>query len=391
MRKYSLFKNLPHIAVALLFVIAPLCRAQWIGDAEIEEHIHKGIDDIYNISFDSARAEFRQVIKLKPEHPAGHFFLATVEWWNILIDINNTSRDDKFFSMLDKVIDLCDKRLDEDDHDVAALFFKGGALGFQGRLHGNREDWVKAANAGRQALPIVQDAHKLAPDNFDILLGIGIYNYYADIVPEKYPFVKPFMIFFPKGDKKKGIEQLRKASERATYANVEATYFLLQLFQNYEGRSPEALALALNLHNRYPRNPVFHKYVGRCYTATGQWSDAESTFLEILQRVKEHRTGYGDLMEREAQYYLGIAAFNDRRYDDALKYLYRCDELSRVLERDEQTGFMVLTNLRIGMIYDLQSKRQLAIEQYNKVLKLDDFQDSHDQAKRYLKTPFGKS
>lgn len=374
-----------------LCLAASPAKSQWIGDPEIEAKLQKGIDYIYNISFDSARAQFKQVVKLKPDHPAGYFFLATVEWWSILIDINNTSRDDRFYSMLDRVVDICDRRLDKDEHDVSALFFKGGALGFQGRLHGNREDWVKAANAGRQALPIVREAYKLAPENNDILLGIGIYNYYADIVPDKYPFVKPFMVFFPKGDKKKGIEQLRKASEKATYANVEATYFLLQLLQNYEGRYEEALALALKLHNRYPRNPVFDKYVGRCYIAMNQTANAEQTFNDILQKVKNHQAGYADLIEREAHYYLGFNDFNNAKYDEALRHLYRCDELSRTLEKDEQTGFMVLANLRIGMVYDMQMKRQLAIDQYNKVLKMDDFQNAHEQAQRYLKIPFGKS
>lgn len=386
-----MLKRVQRSVITLVLTASAMCEAQWIGEPEIESHLRKGIEYIYNLSFDSARAEFRDVIKVKPDHPAGYFFLATVEWWNILIDLNNTSRDEHFYSMLDNVVDVCDKRLDKDEDDIAALFFKGGALGFQGRLHGNREDWVKAANAGRQALPIVQDAYKLAPENYDILLGIGIYNYYADVVPEKYPFVKPLMIFFPKGDKKKGIEQVRKASERATYANVEATYFLLQLLQNYEGRYAEALALALRLHERFPRNPVFHKYVGRCYTATNQWPDAEKTFTEILGLVRERRLGYADLLEREAHYYLGLNDFNQGRYDAALQHLYRCDDLSRILEKDEQTGFMVLTNLRMGMIYDIQSRRQLAVEQYHKVLKMDDFQNAHAQAAKYLKNPFVKS
>jgi hypothetical protein len=49
---------------------------------------------------------------------------------------------------------------------------------------------------------------------------------------------------------------------------------------------------------------------------------------------------------------------------------------------------MVLANLKIGMLYDLQAKRALAVEQYNKVLKMNDFQKAHDQARMYLKSPF---
>lgn len=373
--------------------IVPLhnCSAQWIGDSLIEAHIGKGIDLVYNLSFDSAKTEFQQVTHSKPDHPAGYFFLAMVDWWRIITDFNNTTHDDHFLGMLDKVIDLCDKRLEKDEKDVTALFFKGGALGFQGRLHGNREDWLKAANSGREALPIVQKAYKLAPDNYDILMGIGIYNYYAATVPELYPFVKPFMVFFPKGDKKKGIEQLRSASQKALYAKVEATYFLMQVLQNFEKQYPDALQHAVHLHQLYPNNVIFHKYVGRCQAALGNWTEMRSTFLDVLHRVDEKRIGYDTAVEREANYYLGLHEMTFNRHADALRYFYRSDELSRTVDRTEISGFMVMTNLRIGMIYDLLGKRDLAITQYKKVLDMKDFQDAHMQAEQYLKIPYTKA
>lgn len=368
------------------------CQAQWLDDPQYEPHVRRGIDHIYNLSFDSAQAEFQQLVKAKPDHPAGYFFLAAVEWWNILITLDDNSRsdrDEKFLSLLDRVIDLCDKRLDKNENDLPALFFKGGALGFRGRLHGNREDWLKAASDGRTALPIVRDTYKLAPNNEDILLGMGIYNYYAAVIPEKYPFVKPFMIFFPRGDKQKGIQQLRRASQNASYANIEASYFLMQILHFFEQQQVEALELALNLYKKYPNNVVFHKYVGRCHAALGHWEEADTTFREIVQRVKEQRVGYSTTVEREAHYYLGLYQMTVKNYDAALEYLYHCDELSRVLDRNGPSAFMTMCNLKIGMIYDTQKKRDDAITQYNKVLKMADFQDAHRQAELYLKKPYG--
>ena len=378
------------IVILTLVSLGSPCSSQWLGSPSSETHTHRGIEYVYNLSFDSARAEFQQIVKEQPEHPAGYFFLAMVDWWKIVCDIDNTANDDRFLSELDRVTDLCDARLDKDENDVAALFFKGGALGFRGRLHGNREDWVKAANDGRTALPIIRKAYKLAPDNNDVLLGIGIYNYYAEVVPEQYPFVKPLMIFFPRGDKNKGIQQLRQASEKAAYANVEATYFLTQLLHNYEKQYSEALQLALRLHQRFPDNVLFHKYVGRGYAAIGNWQLMRSTFSDIAQRVVEKKTGYNAAAEREAQYFLGLCDMNDVNYDAALAHLYRADELSRSVDRGEQSGFMVMTNLKIGLIYDMQKKRDLAVSQYNKVLKMSDYQDAHKQAEQYLKQPYGK-
>ncbi len=49
---------------------------------------------------------------------------------------------------------------------------------------------------------------------------------------------------------------------------------------------------------------------------------------------------------------------------------------------------MVLTNLKVGNIYDLQSRRDLAMAQYRKVLDMTEYKDSHKQAEQFLKAPF---
>ncbi|HUL43216.1 MAG TPA: hypothetical protein VLY03_02550 [Bacteroidota bacterium] len=378
----------------LLFVFLIVCstgHAQWLGDSVSESHLQKGIGLVYDLSFDSAQAEFRAVERAHPDHPAGYFFLAMVDWWKIVTDIGNTSHDEHFIGELDHVIDLCDKRLDANGNDTTALFFKGGSLGFEGRLFVNREDWLKAANAGREALPIVQKAAKLAPENTDILLGTGIYNYYAAVVPEQYPFVKPLTLFFPKGNRVRGLDQLRTAAEKARYAGTEAKYVLLVSLVNFEHAYGDALILALQLHAQYPNNALFHRYVGRCYASASNWDEMNRVFKEILDDVHAHRLGYDQLTEREANYYLGLHAMEFADYDSALSYFYRADELSRVLDADGPSGFMTATNLRIGMIYDLQGKRDLAITQYRKVLDMKDYMDAHKQAQQYLTAPYRKS
>jgi hypothetical protein len=313
-----------------------------------------------------------------------------VEWWNILIDMDNESNDEKFYRMLDKVIHLCDERLDENENDVVALFFKGGSLGFQGRLRANREDWLKAANDGREALPIVQRAYKLEPLNYDVLLGIGIYNYYAAVIPEMYPVVKPLMMFFPAGNKEQGIAQLREASAKARYANIEAKYFLMNLLYNNEKQYSEALLLAHDLHKQFPHNSIFHRYLGRCFASLSMWQEMYDTWNDILKRCQKGQKGYTAAAEREAQYYVALALMNQGNYDEALQHFYRCDELSRTLDKDGPSGFMIMANLKVGMIYDIQSKRQYAIQQYDKVLQWKEYQDSHKLAEEYKKTPFRK-
>jgi hypothetical protein len=61
-----------------------------------------------------------------------------VDWMRILNDRENTAHDDEFFSKLEIVIDYADGMLGLDKNNLSALFFKGGAIGFRGRLRAHR-------------------------------------------------------------------------------------------------------------------------------------------------------------------------------------------------------------------------------------------------------------
>ncbi len=384
---HSLEGFLFYSLISLLFHSLSV-QAQWIEDPAIDRQVQRGIDEIYNFEFDKAEADFADLIRLLPDHPVGYFFTAMIQWERIISNFDDESRDDQLYEKLDAVIDLCEKHLDKNPKDVTALFFKGGAVGFRGRLRANRGKWLGAANDGIVALPLVRKAYELEPNNYDVLLGIGIYNYYASVIPDKYPIVKPAMIFFPSGDRKKGLEQLRQASLHAKYASVEATYFLMQNYFIYEKDYANALDLSRTLHGRYPNNSIFHRYYGRCLVSTGYLGEANEIFVDIIERYSQNQTGYDTYDAREAYYYIGRFEFLAGQFDSSLHMLYRCDELSRKLDKGESSGFMSLANLLIGMIYDAQGRRPYALQQYQKVLAMKEYESSHRDAKKFIEQAY---
>ncbi|MCZ6776511.1 MAG: tetratricopeptide repeat protein [Ignavibacteria bacterium] len=377
------------VFVLVLCCVTPV-SSQDISDDDFEARAKGGIEFIYNLEFERAEREFIELARLRPLHPAGHFFLAMVKWWRIMVDRKNEQYDEEFLNSLDRVVDLCDELLDENENDVTALFFKGGSIGFQGRLRFYRDDWLGAANAGRKALPLVQVASAADTNNYDIFLGTGIYKYYAEVFPERYPFIKPLLLFIPPGDKEKGIQQLQTAAEKGKYASIEAKYLLMTLYYRYEKEYQKALSIAIELHDRFSNNMLFHKYLGRCYVSLNNWPMVRQVFSDVAERVQRGQPGYNASVEREAVYYLGICDMNSRDYESALAHFMRCDELSRELDRDGVSGFMVMANLKAGMLYDLLAKRDLAVILYEKVLAMKEYNKSYDQAEQFINTPFAQ-
>lgn len=354
--------------------------------AKFDSLITVGINEIYNIKFDKAVKTFSVLEKEYPEHPAGKFFDAMIIWWKIVLDQDSEKYDEIFEDKLEAVIDFCDDILDEDENNVDAIFFKGGSLGFRGRLYSLRKDWFDAALDGKDALPLVYQAFNIDSTNEDVKLGFGIYNYYAEAIPEKYPFIKPAMIFFPDGDKEKGIRQLQSAAENAKYAAIESQFFLMNLYYQFENDFDKSLEYAQILNSRFPDNPIFQKYVGRIFVKKGDYTKASVIFENIKRKSESKMMGYDDNLLRESNYYLGVYQLGKNKIELAKSSFTNCFEISKKLdkEKDEESGFMINAALYLCKIYSQEENYDLANKYYELTMDMREYSNSHKKAKKYI-------
>lgn len=358
-------------------------------DAEFDSLVQKGIREIYGMKFKQADRTFKDLTADYPNHPAGKFFLAMIDWQKILADLENEEHDDLFFAKLEDVIFQCDQILDEDENNFDAWFFKGGAIGFRGRLRAIRESWIKAADDGRTAMPIVEQAANIDSTKVDIQLGYGIYNYYASVIPDRYPFIKPLMIFFPKGDKAKGLEQLKRAAMSGKYAKYESRYFLLTLNYQFENNLYEAEHWAKELLREFPDNPIFQRHLGRINVKLGRLDSARNIFTDIYRKCESGLEGYNKTAKREAAYYTGLYYRNYKNdLDSASIHFMECVKLSRDIDKKSESGFLVNSILYLGMIADKMNKRNEAVSYYEQVLDMKDFGSAHKNAEKYLEKPY---
>ena len=345
-----------------------------------------GINQIYSIKFNEAEKTFQLLKKEYPKHPASRFFFAMIDWWKIILSEENEEQDDIFYDEIDETVDFCDEILDDDPNNVDALFFKGGAIGFRGRLRVMRESWFKAANDGREALPLVDLAYELDPNNVDVKLGFGIYNYLAAVIPEKYPVVKPVMIFFPSGDKELGMKQLKEAASSGKYSKYEARYILVTFFYYFENDMNSAEIYAQQLVDSFPNNPVFERWRGRIAARQKEVALTDSIFNDVLTKANKNFEGYNTpMIKREANYYLGYNLKSDGDLNSALEYFKKCiEEAKKIDEEGEESGFQINATLYSGTIFQTWGNNKEAKKYYEKVLDMRDFRNSHKSAEEQL-------
>ncbi len=383
------------IVFILLFIPISFAFAQSLNfynkQPGFDSTISRGIKQIYDIDFAGAEITFKGLIADYPAKPQGRFFLAMIDWWKILMDPDNEAYDDMFFQKLEDVIYQCDEILEKDPNNVDALFFKGGSIGFRGRLRAFRDSWIKAADDGRIALPIVEHAYKLNPKNIDVQLGFGIYDYYAAVIPGQFPLVKPLMIFFPPGDRKKGIEELTNVALHGKYAKYESRYFLMTLYFSYDDNPFKAEEWAKMLTGDFPDNPVFERWRGRIAAKSGDYFDANEIFKDVLNKADKNFYGYNNYnVKREAVYYRAYQLRLSNKPDSAKIFFEMCAKYSQQIDKGEASGFQINSYLYLGMIADELGSRNEAVAYYKKLLDLKEYNNSHSLAAGYLKTPYHK-
>ena len=375
-------------ALLLTVLIRPQVGAQpsILHELEVRELAKAGLDALYDFRFQEAEESFQAIAKQYPDHPIGPFLEALSLWWIILLDLTATTHDEAFYEAMGEVIARSNRRLDVDESDFDAMFFKGIALGFRGRLRSNRRDWIRAAADGKRAMDYVLHIADSDSTNDDFALGHGLYQYYAALIPERYPMIRPLTAFLPQGDRQRGLENLHRTARNGYYMQAEARYLLVQIYYRYEKNFQASVRQISWLRKKYPRNSFFHVLEGRIYAGWNHWQASDTVFTEVLSRYKAQETGYTTAMAEQALYFLARSHIAKRETTAALSYLLSLEALTARMDSD--VYFKVAGRLCQGYVYDLMGKRERAIARYKDVLGMKRWGASHENARRYLANPY---
>lgn len=357
-----------------------------LDDPTFRDDAARGLSALYNMSFAAAHDAFSQVAARHPQHPVGPFLEALLPWWALQLEPDDDSQDADFLAAMDQVLRLCDRRLAADRDDRDGLFFKAGAHAFRGKIHADRRRFLRAARDGVQALRALRRLAELEPNNDDLYFGIGLFDYLADVAPKKHKILRPFTVFFPRGDRERGLAELDRAMTRGRFVSTEVAYTLLQLQFLFEEDMTASQRSVDWLRRRHPDNSLFHLYEGRVYERLGKLNDANRVFHEILQRHAAGQSGYTDAVAERTLYLLTRVEMRWRRFDVALAHIDRLERLTG--KRGFNTEYRVLARLRRGMVLDALGRREEAKTCYRQVLKMDSEGNTHDRAREYLKKPY---
>ena len=258
--------------------------------------IDAGFRELYELRFSQAREQFAMWQEKYPEDPLGHVSMAASylfeEFYRqgvlssafflndkrLLGGIEGKPDEDRaasFKSANRRAREIALQRLKLDSHDTGALYALTLATGMEADYSGILEKHhleslrlIKQAEGyARELLMIEPDAQ----DAQDAWLALGA----ADYIIGSLPAHKRFLLRFGgiHGNKKLGLEELRRTAEKGLYLRPYAK-MLLALASLREKQDDTARALFCDLSINFPDNPVIAMELARLNKGTPQAFDA---------------------------------------------------------------------------------------------------------------------
>ena len=368
--------NNMRLIIAILLLSSSIGYAQveqqmLLSDMQVQIEATEAVNNMYNFKFKKAEQQFRWLKQKYAWHPLPYFLLGLSEWWKIMPNIGNKQHDDKFLAYMDSTISIAERLYkNNEDRKIESAFFLAAAHGFKGRLYSSeeRKQWRKSATAGKNALKyleISKGQHDLSPE---LLFGDALYNYFSVWVPENYPLLKPILMFFPKGDKKAGLEQLKEVSRFAFYTRTEAQVFLMRILNNYENDQKGALQIGEYLHQTFPDNAYFHRYYARLLYSSGKFSACEKVSKALFTKIDSAAIGYEANSGRYAGFFLGQIYESRKDADQASIYYQKAIDYAEQIEAFE-SGYYLYSLLYLGKIQWKAGDKPSAKANFKKIKK----------------------
>ena len=412
-------ENLRSLIVLLLLLVTVAVAAQQpqtnpaSDNAKLDSLRKSGVEALYNLDYEKAQKDFKEIVQLYPNHPAGPQLLAARVWIKTLYESRRLQStlysSESFYSSGDDKVDpkvitefrnltrearrLAEARLKQNPKDQEALYWLGAEEGLKASFEEAVERRHYAAlKDGNDSVDHHRDLLKLDPNAIDAGITVGLYEYVVGSLPLPIKVVAGITGF--RGSKKKGLAMIERVATEGNWARDDARTLLIVLYTR-EKRFKDVLAHARELSAKYPRNYLFRLEAADALVSQAEVErknknieaavkaerEAFATFEDLLhdRTVRDTVSRALDLVHFKYGEVLLTAGDGERAAKEFLA-------ATRV-ERAEPT-LVTMAHLYAARAFDLAGKREDALSQYREVLTRPDIYAAHEEAKKGLRQPF---
>ncbi len=387
-----------------------LCRATVVlmfisanGVAGLEEQLAIGFDHFYNLEFNESIAAFEKAAAENPASPLPQDGIAQAVLYremfrngaleSELIDGTDSflrrpkmevtrETEARFFSAIDKALDLSQQQLNKNPRDKTALHARAVAFAFRSNWNFLvRKAWRDSLHDATAARKMEDQILAIDPNDPDAPLGRGVHEYIIGGLPWTWRTLG-FLVGFH-GDKARGLATVERVAKYGSLNKPDAELMLCAFYRR-DRVSKKALPLLADLIRRWPRNYLLRFEQAKMYADIGDGKSALATIDEI-ERLKEAKApGLVNAPWVKIYFERATIQFWYRELDQSManfkKVTVAPDEL------DLNTG--VSSYMRMGQILDMRNQHQQATEFYRKAIAFAPDAEAAQESRRYISSPY---
>lgn len=359
-----------------------------------------GFNHFYNLEYDKAIQSFEAALQAHPDDPfaVNHVLAAVIfkELYRIGALDTEAYAADNFLTkkpqapldpnVRNRVRDLTAQslalsqaRLDKNPNDVNALYASGGALALESTYIGiANHAWFSALRNAVAARRDNERVLELDPNYVDAKVVVGTHLYIIGSL--SWPVKVAASVAGLSGNKQKGLDYLRQATQSPHVEVSSDAKIVLALFLRREQKYSEALQVVNSLQTEYPRNFLMATEYAHLLNASGHGPEAIAAYRKVLAGCRANT--YNQCRIEVPAFGLGEALRGQKDYAGA------AEAYDLAASNAKDPDFRQRASLSAGEMYDLLQKRDTALEKYKAVIAENSTSTSADLARHYLKQAY---
>jgi len=353
---------------------------------QLHAYLRQGIESAFNLDHAGAISSFQKAMELDRESPTGYAFLALAQLFSYETSFDPKEREKSQEAMIRYVGDAVargEKRVGKNPRDGQAYFALTLAKIVKIRLAIAQRSYFTVAQESANAWGYLEKTRAADPNNYDNYFPMGLLHYHLDHLPGVTRFLSSLLI--TDGDQHKGIQELELAVQKGDLLRELAQAELSSVYINFEKRPAQALAITLELKERFPRNYNFSFSLANILSELGRFDEASAIARDLEKGIQGGRPPFAPQLQPRYDHLLGRILFNQREYARAEDYFQKALKDTAPYNARIQASAL----LRLGMIHDIRQERKRAEEYYKRTLEVEGGEGvAQVDAKRYLKTPY---
>jgi tetratricopeptide (TPR) repeat protein len=274
------------------------------------------LDRVYDGAFDDAERRLAALARAHPEDPVAPYLQALALEWRVEQAPSAETHDEEVLRLADEALARAAARLAADPSNGRALLARGAAHGIKSRLHLFRRQRRPATAEAVRMRESLLGARAAGVTAGDLDFGLGLYDYYADVLPAFFKIVR-VLAGIPGGDRERGLDALaRTARGGSLFHDAEARVQMFEIQSWFERRPDGAVHWIRRMWSEHRGWPLWGlKLCELLREGLGLFGESASVASEIVATAEEHRhPNYQPVVAAMGRVALGEALLADLRF-----------------------------------------------------------------------------